>query len=374
MTGVEFVPIDTGFGLLDNPSAFYGDDLNGSFSKIQEALGDMIYRDIHCVNFNADNVCIVPILIPACYTKYDPETDQFFYHSDHLGSSSFITNINGAAVQHLQYLPFGETYVDQRHDSPYNTPYRFSGKEKDDETQYSYFGARYYDSDLSVWLSVDPLADKYPGMSPFMYCGGNPVVYKDIKGMDIDPTDDNSKKSLDKYINTFSTKKKTGTDLFGVTIDKDGLYSSTLNMKPKEFAKYAKKQGLTGEQLKAAINFYKYLNSSDVTSIRTISVGESEHDFNNKEQKLSQLSDFKDLPLFVRSYTGMAELNIATENSINSCFSKSLGKGENFAFFSSKTFDSERVSLIIKHSNSLDYNKVFNDSFSFDMVIENWGY
>lgn len=57
------------------------------------------------------------------------------------------------------------------------------------QTQYSYFGARYYDSDLSVWLSVDPLADKYPSMSPFMYCGGNPVMMVDPDGKHIDPTD-----------------------------------------------------------------------------------------------------------------------------------------------------------------------------------------
>ena len=52
-------------------------------------------------------------------------------------------------------------------------------------TLYSYFGARYYDSDLSVWLSVDPLSDKYPSLSPFMYCAGNPVMLVDPDGMKI---------------------------------------------------------------------------------------------------------------------------------------------------------------------------------------------
>ncbi len=53
----------------------------------------------------------------------------------------------------------GESFLNQTSTS-WQTPYTFSGKEKDSETGYSYFGARYYDSDLSVWLSVDPLADK----------------------------------------------------------------------------------------------------------------------------------------------------------------------------------------------------------------------
>ncbi|HOJ25042.1 MAG TPA: RHS repeat-associated core domain-containing protein, partial [Bacteroidales bacterium] len=42
-------------------------------------------------------------------------------------------------------------------------------------TSYTYFGARYYDSELSVWLSIDPLSDKYLSTSAYMYCLGNPV-------------------------------------------------------------------------------------------------------------------------------------------------------------------------------------------------------
>ncbi|MGD9493027.1 MAG: RHS repeat-associated core domain-containing protein [Bacteroidales bacterium] len=101
------------------------------------------------------------------------------------GSSSFITDATGYAVQHLQYLPFGETFVDQQ--NGYDARYTFSAKELDDETQYSYFGARYYDSDLSVWLSVDPMSDKYPSTSGYMYCVGNPVMYKDLFGLDTIP-------------------------------------------------------------------------------------------------------------------------------------------------------------------------------------------
>ena len=52
----------------------------------------------------------------------------------------------------------------------------FTGKERDSETGFSYFGARYYDSDLmTAWLSVDPMADKYPNISPYAYCAWNSV-------------------------------------------------------------------------------------------------------------------------------------------------------------------------------------------------------
>ncbi len=88
---------------------------------------------------------------------------------------------SGNAIQHLHYLPFGEDWVDQRHSS-WNAPYTFSGKEKDAETGYGYFGARYYDSGLSIWLSVDPMSDKYPIMSQYNYCANNPVMLVDPDG------------------------------------------------------------------------------------------------------------------------------------------------------------------------------------------------
>ena len=63
----------------------------------------------------------------------------------------------------------------------------FTGKERDAETGYSYFGARYYDSDLSgLFLSVDPMADKYPSISPYAYCAWNPLKLVDPNGQDID--------------------------------------------------------------------------------------------------------------------------------------------------------------------------------------------
>ncbi|MDD6582286.1 MAG: RHS repeat-associated core domain-containing protein [Bacteroidales bacterium] len=65
------------------------------------------------------------------------------------------------------------------------TRYTFSGKERDEETGYSYFGARHYNSSLSIWLSVDPMSDKYPSLSPYVYCANNPVKLVDPNGREI---------------------------------------------------------------------------------------------------------------------------------------------------------------------------------------------
>ena len=81
--------------------------------------------------------------------------------------------------------------------NPDNTSYSariftFSAKEKDAETGFSYFGSRYYSSDLSIWLSVDPMSDKYPSLSPYAYCANNPIKLTDPDGRWIPGLDDDN--------------------------------------------------------------------------------------------------------------------------------------------------------------------------------------
>ncbi len=111
---------------------------------------------------------------------------KIYYHSDHLGSASFVTDRGGNVMQHLQYFPYGELFVSQRNSEEFDSRYKFTAKELDNETSYTYFGARYYDSELSGWLSVDPMSDKYPSLSPYCYSADNPVVLVDPNGMWVD--------------------------------------------------------------------------------------------------------------------------------------------------------------------------------------------
>ena len=78
-------------------------------------------------------------------------------------------------------MPYGELWKNQQR-TPYNERFKFTGKERDEETGYDYFGARNYTSAASIWLSVDPLADKYPSISPYAYCHWNPIGNIDPEG------------------------------------------------------------------------------------------------------------------------------------------------------------------------------------------------
>jgi RHS repeat-associated protein len=132
-----------------------------------------------------------------------PEEQQIYYfHGDHLGSSSVITDRFGRNYEHLEYFPYGETWVEETR-SERNLPYKFTGKELDPETGLYYFGARYYDPVVSVWVSVDPVLGEYlptanreqdsklPGMGGvfnlrnlgmYSYAGLNPTKYIDPDG------------------------------------------------------------------------------------------------------------------------------------------------------------------------------------------------
>ena len=67
----------------------------------------------------------------------------------------------------------------------YDERYKFTGKERDAETGYDFFGARFFWSALGHWLSVDPLADKYPWISPYAYAAWNPIKYVNPDGKKI---------------------------------------------------------------------------------------------------------------------------------------------------------------------------------------------
>ena len=157
------------------------------------------------------------------------ENLQFFYHPDHLGSSSFITNLDGEVVQHIEYVPFGEVFIEERN-SVWNTPYLFNAKEFDEETGLYYYGARYYESRLSLWMSVDPLSSYNPfnnenyidgehnggvynnmNLGIYSYCYQNPIKLKDPDGRQVvavhGTNSDNSTWKQRQQITDYAAKK-----------------------------------------------------------------------------------------------------------------------------------------------------------------------
>jgi len=173
--------IGGGFGPASvQPADSVLDFIYSDFEHVQTALSNLCGRHLECVDYEGEWE-IHKKLDPAGNIDDSLENLQYFYHPDHLGSAAVISFTSGHADQHLQYFPFGELFVSQRNTS-FDSRYKFSAKELDNETNYTYFGARYYDSDLSNWISVDPMSDARPNVSPFAYCQNNPIGRVDPTG------------------------------------------------------------------------------------------------------------------------------------------------------------------------------------------------
>ena len=106
----------------------------------------------------------------------------FYYHPNHLGSTCYVTDENATVQQGFLYAPFGE--ITNEYNSSFGSSvlpkYSFNAKELDEETGMYYYEARYMAP--PVFISRDPLFEKYPTFSPYAYCANNPVKYIDPDG------------------------------------------------------------------------------------------------------------------------------------------------------------------------------------------------
>jgi RHS repeat-associated protein len=112
---------------------------------------------------------------------YDNQHNLYFFLNDHLGSARVVVKSDGTIKDKYWYDSFGENRSIQ--DSTLQA-YRYTGKpfEDDNGLELYYYGARWYDPELGRFLSVDPLASKYPGLSPYIYCANNPLKFVDPDG------------------------------------------------------------------------------------------------------------------------------------------------------------------------------------------------
>ena len=170
--------------------------------------GNSVYGGQYAKNVYLGETRIVTKLARADQkTAHEEMYKQYYYHSDHLGSASMISDWEGKEYQRIEYTPYGETWVEKTNNSGSEfLPYKFTGKEVDQETGLYYYGARYLDPKYSMWISTDPALGEYipemgkgnakdsgslPGMGGifnhingnlYHYAANNPVRYIDPDG------------------------------------------------------------------------------------------------------------------------------------------------------------------------------------------------
>jgi RHS repeat-associated protein len=109
----------------------------------------------------------------------------FWYHPDYLSNVDLITERDGYTHEFFMYNPWGEEMHQWNANTyAFTSPYRFNSKELDPETGLAYYGARYYQNKIGVWLSVDPFAKKFHSLTPFHIVANNPMNIVDPNGLD----------------------------------------------------------------------------------------------------------------------------------------------------------------------------------------------
>jgi len=119
----------------------------------------------------------------ASVVKNGNAVNTYYYHSDHLGSSSIMTDESGNKAETVSYKPWGEAAKDPA--STFDTAYKFTGQILDDYTGLYYYGARYYDPVLRRFISPDTIVRAMydpQSLNRYAYCQNNPVLYNDPSG------------------------------------------------------------------------------------------------------------------------------------------------------------------------------------------------
>jgi len=150
--------------------------------------------------------------------KINANGDKFFYIKDHLGSVRVVLNSDNQIVSAIDYDCWGYPLENRSYQSD-GINYKFTGKQRDTETGYDYFGARYYDARIGRWGGVEPLLEKYISYSPYQYGLLNPMKLVDVNGKDVYILGQDSKNTVE-YMN----KEKENTGLT-ISIDETGKLS-----------------------------------------------------------------------------------------------------------------------------------------------------
>lgn len=189
------------------PPPGWDDVPHGNLVLTDTTVASATVNDNGCVpsNYQPNKCPVLPggdpvIDHPSNGTHVRPET--YYYHLNHLGSTSWVTDQHGRVHEHVEYFPYGGVWRDARSDADgpevKGQRFLFTGKEFDEETGLYSFGARYLDPESARWLSVDPavqdtefLTSNSAALSVYLPMFGNPMRLVDPTGLqpvEFDPT------------------------------------------------------------------------------------------------------------------------------------------------------------------------------------------
>ena len=187
-----------GSSLIDEPMAGLASPLGGGIGG-HPVIGDSAYINPghggqwgellidqnfqYCGNIFYSNGNVNRIFFDGGYITISGDTPTYHYYlQDHLGNNRVVVNQNDSVEQVNHYYPFGALFGESTGGD--KNRYKYNGKELDRLNGLNWYdyGARWHDAALGRWATVDPMAEKYYNLSPYNYCGNNPVKAIDKEG------------------------------------------------------------------------------------------------------------------------------------------------------------------------------------------------
>ncbi len=168
--------VDYGGNSSCTPSDGGGDCRYLSITEYTDYCGNVIYEGDDFSEFNTTKV-----MTDEGYITFNGSTPQYhFYLKDHLGNNRVVLNAGGGIEQVNHYYSFGGLMGESTNGDV--QAYKYNGKELDRMNGLDWYdyGARHMDG--IRFTTIDPMAEKYYGVSPYAYCKDNPIKYIDIKG------------------------------------------------------------------------------------------------------------------------------------------------------------------------------------------------
>lgn len=156
----------------------------GSYERYQKTENGIVTLERTTVHIADDSGRIAMLETRTIGTDDAPPVLQRYIYSNHLQSATLELNETADVISYEEYHPYGTTAY-QANSATIKAVakrYRFTGKERDEESGLYYHGARYYAPWLGRWIAVDPLESKYASQSCYVYCSSNPINRIDPSG------------------------------------------------------------------------------------------------------------------------------------------------------------------------------------------------
>lgn len=157
----------------------------GGFEVFRKRVNDNLTLERETLHVMDDAQRIALVETKTIDTNNDPSPAKLFRYQlgNHLGSASLELDDGGKVISYEEYFPYGSTAYQAVDNSIQAAAkrYRYTGKERDEETGFSYHGARYYITWLSRWASTDPVGLQ-AGVNLYMYVNNNPIKFTDPQG------------------------------------------------------------------------------------------------------------------------------------------------------------------------------------------------